>query len=240
MAPRQGHFNAMKRVFGYLRANPKGRLVCDPSYPDHSAFHTPEHQNWKEFYPGAGEEKPHDMPTAKGKAARVTVYVDADHSRDQLTRRSVSGVILMVNNMPIRWICKRQQTVETSTYGSELVAGRMAIDLIVAIRYELRMLGVPLDGPALLLGDNMSVVLNTTVPSSVLKKKHCACAYHRIRESIAAGAVRFAHVSSKHNLADILTKPLAKGVFVPLAQKLVFRNSSHLHESRIEPPISNG
>jgi hypothetical protein len=39
----------------------------------------------------------------------------------------------MVNNMPIRWICKRQKTVETSTYGSELVAGRMAIDLIMAI-----------------------------------------------------------------------------------------------------------
>jgi hypothetical protein len=115
----------------------------------------------------------------------------------------------------------------------------MAIDLIVAIRYELRMLGVPLEGPALLLGDNMSVVLNTTVPSSVLKKKHCACSYHRIRESIAAGAVRFAHVSSKHNLADMLTKPLPKAVFVPLVQRLVFRNSSHLHEPRGVPALTN-
>jgi hypothetical protein len=113
------------------------------------------------------------MPTPKGRPARITVYVNADHAHNQLTRQSVSGVIMFVNNMPIRWICKRQKTVETSTYGSELVAGRMAMDLIVAIRYELRMLGVPLDGPALLLGDNMSVDLNTTVSSSVLKKKHC-------------------------------------------------------------------
>jgi hypothetical protein len=47
-------------------------------------------------------------------------------------------------------------------------------------------LGMALDGPALMLGDNMSLVLNTTVPSSVLKKKHNAIAYHRVREAIAA------------------------------------------------------
>jgi hypothetical protein len=50
---------------------------------------------------------------------------------------------------------------------------------------------VALDGPALMLGDNMSVVLNTTVPSSVLKKKYNPIAYHLIREAIAASLMRF-------------------------------------------------
>jgi hypothetical protein len=50
--------------------------------------------------------------------------------------------------------------------------------LILEIRYILRSLGVALDGPALMLHDNMSVVLNTTVPSSVLKKKQNAVGYH--------------------------------------------------------------
>jgi hypothetical protein len=44
----------------------------------------------------------------------------------------------------------------------------------------LRLLGVDLEGPTLMLSDNMSVVLNTSVPSSVLKKKHNAIAYHRV------------------------------------------------------------
>ena len=48
------------------------------------------------------------------------------------------------------------------------------------------MLGVPLDGPALILSDNMSVVLNNTVPSSVLKKKHLGIDYYRVREAISA------------------------------------------------------
>jgi hypothetical protein len=42
------------------------------------------------------------------------------------------------------------------------VAARIATDMIIDIRYTLRMLGVPVDGPALLLGDN-SVVLNSFI-----------------------------------------------------------------------------
>ena len=71
------------------------------------------------------------------------------------------------------------------------------------------MLGVPIDGSVLMLEDNKSVVMNTTIPSSALKKKHCAVAYHRVREAVAARIVRFCHIDTRLNIADILTKPLA-------------------------------
>jgi hypothetical protein len=103
----------------------------------------------------------------------------------------------VLNNTPIRWISKRQKTVETSTYGSELVASSVATELILEVTYMLRSLGVALDGKALMLGDNMSVVLNTTVPSSVLKKKHNEIAYHRVREAIAARIMRFAYIKGE-------------------------------------------
>ena len=114
------------------------------------------------------------------------------------------------------------KTVETA-YGSELVAARIATELIIEYRYALRMLGTPVDGPALMLGDNNSVILNTTVPSSTLKKKHNALAYHRIREAIAGGIMRFAHIASVENFADILTKPLANAAFHSLVKPLLFR-----------------
>ena len=85
------------------------------------------------------------------------------------------------------------------------------------------MLGVRLDGPALLLGDNKSVVLNTSVPSSVLKKKHNACAYHRVREAIAGRIQRFSHIDSGSNWADILTKPLGKAAFTKITKATLFR-----------------
>ena len=90
-------------------------------------------------------------------------------------------------------------------------------------RYNLCMLGVPLDGPALLLGDNLSVILNTTVPSSMLKKKHQACNYHRVREAVAAKIMTFCHIESKDNLSDLMTKPLSTAQHMALAKHLVFR-----------------
>ena len=103
------------------------------------------------------------------------------------------------------------------------MAARVATELIMEMRYNLRMIGVPLEGPALLLGDNMSVVLNTTVPSSVLKKKHCAIGYHRVREAIAAKILRFAHIPSETNIADVLTKPLVGETFYSIIKSLFFR-----------------
>jgi hypothetical protein len=75
------------------------------------------------------------------------------------------------------------------------------------------MLGVPITAPTVLLGDNRSVVLNTTVPSSMLKKKYHAIAYHKVRESIAAGIPRFHHIPSAKNLANILTNTLGPTIF---------------------------
>ena len=135
----------------------------------------------------------------------------------------MTGILIVINNMPVFWLSKRQATVETSTYGSEIVAARIAVEAIMDFRYKLRMLGVPLEGPALMLGDNMSVVLNTTVPSSPLKKKHQACNFHRIREAIAAKVIRFAHIDSEKNYADTLTKPLPPAAHQALVKPWLFR-----------------
>ena len=228
MAPRENHLKAAKRILAYVKTFHKGKIIFDTSYPDHSKYVVENHDNWGEFYPNAKEEVPYDMPAPKGKSVRLTVYVDADHAHDLVTRRSVTGIVVMANNTPIRWLSKRQNTVESSTYGSELVAARIATELILELCYMLRMIGVPMDGPALLLGDNMSVVLNTTVPSSVLKKKHCAIGYHRVRESIAAGILQFAHIKSTDNIADIMTKPLPNQQFHTLAKEVLFRTPVHV------------
>ena len=80
------------------------------------------------------------------------------------------------------------------------------------VRYKLRMLGVPVEGTSALLGDNQSVITSCSLPSSNLKKKHNAIAYHRIREAVAAGVVKLFYINSKYNLADALTKALPGNV----------------------------
>ena len=129
---------------------------------------------------------------------------------------------MLLNNTPVLWVSKRQKTVETSTYGSELVAARIAVDMIVEMRYKLRMLGIPVEENSVLVGDNMSVTVNTTLPYSALKKKHHACNYHRVREAVAAGIIHFGYIDTSINLADICTKPLAKPSFHNLLKDYMF------------------
>jgi hypothetical protein len=79
--------------------------------------------------------------------------------------------------------------VETSTFGSEIIAAQMAIDLTIEMRYKLQCLRIKVEKRSELLGDNLSIVVNTTLPSSKIKRKHLSCQIVRVREAIAAGFV---------------------------------------------------
>lgn len=85
---------------------------------------------------------------------------------------------------------------------------KIAVEQCEALRYKLRMFGVPVDGPTNVFCDNESVFQNSTRPESTLKKKHNAIAYHRTREAQAAGIVRIAWEDGRFNIADLLTKLL--------------------------------
>jgi hypothetical protein len=45
MLPREGHLKAVKRILSYLKTFPKGRVVIDTSYPDHSIYPFEDHSN---------------------------------------------------------------------------------------------------------------------------------------------------------------------------------------------------
>ena len=134
------------------------------------------------------------------------MFVDADHAGDTISRRSRTGVLIYVNRAPILWMSKKQASIETSTFGSEFSALKMAVEQTMGLRYKLRMMGVPLEGHAHVRVDNMSVVRNTSAPESQLKKKSNSIAYHFVREAAAADIVRIAYEPSETNLADVLTK----------------------------------
>jgi len=91
------------------------------------------------------------------------------------------------------------------------VALRIAIDIAVEFGYKLRMMGIPLAGPSQVLCDKKGVVLNTTLPSSTLKKKHSAIVYHRVREAVAAKIAKVSPIEGKENFAAILAKGEVRG-----------------------------
>ena len=218
--PREGHLEQAFHIFAYLHAHDRSCLVFDPRTPvlDESRFTKAE---WTEIYPGAEEAIPPNAPFPRGNPVDVMCYVDADHAGCQVTRRSHTGILLFVQNSPVTWYSKRQNTVEASTFGSEFVAMKTAIEQIESLRYKLRMMGIPLPHSASIFCDNESVFKSSTFPESVLKKKHNSIAYHRTREAQAAGTVRIAWEPGDTNLADVLTKILAGPRLRQLIQRIL-------------------
>ena len=82
---------------------------------------------------------------------------------------------------------------------------------------------MPVNGPTTMVGDNMLVIQNCPLPSSQLKKKHYAIAYHGIRECVAAGIIKLGHVTSELNYSNLCTKPLNGPKLYGLIKKVLFR-----------------
>ena len=221
MTLRVKHLKRMMRVFGDLKIHPNGALSVNVTVQ--SKVKPIQGQNWIETCPNAKEDMPPDMTNPLDRSAKITCFVDADHALDQLTRRSVTKILLFINNSPNREISKHQKAVETSNHGSQLVAAKEATVFITEMCCNLCTLGAPSNGLSLLFGDNQSVVLKTTVPFSIFKKKHKAAAYHSMHESIAAGVLVFAPINGEDNHADSATKSLGKATFYRLACKVLFR-----------------
>jgi hypothetical protein len=232
MQPRMGHLDEVFHIFGYLKRNKRATIVFDASHVawNEASF---EKHDWTDFYKGAEEKLPPNAPPPRGQPVQINCFVDADHAGNRVTRRLQTGILIFLNRSPIIWFSKAQNTVKTSTFGSEFTALRIAIELLESLRYKLRMFGVPIEGPSNTFCDNSSVVTNSTQPSSTLKKKHNAISYHKVQEAIAANIIRLAWVQSSKNLADMLTKPLPGPTLHALCEKVLylFKDNNDMNDS---------
>ena len=90
-------------------------------------------------------------------------------------------------------------------FGSELVAMRIMIYLIVALSYKLRMLCVQLYGPSNVMCDNKGVVNKTSLPQYTLGKKHNVVNYYVVRDAAAAYILRLGKEDTENNLSGLST-----------------------------------
>ena len=218
--PRKGHLERVLRVFGYLAKRPNRRIIIDSRSPNIEDPGGELNKDYTEIlaghYPDAAEEVDENVPKPLIDEIPITVFVDSDHAHDKITRRSITGLIIFVGRTPVFYLSKRQGAIETSTYGAEFVAMKTAVEETISIRYMLRCLGVKVETPTYILGDNKGVIQNATIEDSLLKKKHVAIAYHKAREAAASGICHPLWVDGRNNYSDVLTKAQTIKDFVRL------------------------
>ena len=209
-SPREGHLDQILHIFAFLKKNPKLTLYFDPGMPriDPNIFNGSSAEEFREQYRDAREELPNGMPRPRGRFVIITAFVDASHASDKRTRRSHTGFIIFVNRAPIAFYSKRQATVESSTFSSEFIALKTCVEQIIGLSFKLRMFGIPINGTANVLNDNLSAVGNSSKLESTLNKKHSLVAYHLVRWNIVAEVIKVGWIKMTLNLADALTKRL--------------------------------
>ena len=132
----------------------------------------------REIYYDADDPKPPGMPPPYGEPVQMNIFVDSDHAGNVMTRRSHTGILIYLNLSPILWYSKKQDNVESSTFGAEFIALKTALDLAEGLVYKLRMLGVRLEGPGRVFCDNEAVVKSGSYPKITLRKKTSSIAFH--------------------------------------------------------------
>ena len=81
----------------------------------------------------------------------------------------------------------------------------ISMELLVSLRYKLRIFVILIDGPVDFFCENQSVTKNLTLPQSVLNKRHNSIFYHKVREAQAAEVIRVGWVQGDYNHDDLDT-----------------------------------
>ena len=147
--PRKGHLDQVLHIFAYLRKYHNTELVYDPSdlVVEYDAF---EQRDWtsSEFGTVQGKEEiPSNMPEPRGQGFTMRAKVNADHASDTITRCSRTGFLVYLNSAPTYWWSKKQNSVESSSFGSEFIAMKQCCEYVHGLRYKLRMMGISCDDP---------------------------------------------------------------------------------------------
>eukprot|EP00968_Pinguiococcus_pyrenoidosus_P010345 scaffold808_cov194-Pinguiococcus_pyrenoidosus.AAC.8 len=110
------------------------------------------------------------------------------------------------------WESRRQKTVSTSTFQSELIALRMTIEKVRGVVSLIRSFGSEVYTPIPILMDNQGV-LQALDGDKNIKKKHLVLSFHYIREAVAQGLVKLGYIPSDKNIADLMTKAHGRVIF---------------------------
>jgi hypothetical protein len=168
-----------------------------------------------------GRQRADDSSQGPSSAVAVTAYADADWGSDRVDRKSITGWIAMLNGDPVSWASKKQKVVSQSSCEAELYAEAAAINETKWLHGLLGEIGLETTSAPVIYGDNQSTQALSKNGIKSERTKHVAIKYAFIHDEVSNGRVRLQWVPSAEQLADILTKPLARTLHERLRKQLM-------------------
>ncbi|CAL1687619.1 unnamed protein product [Lasius platythorax] len=188
-SPKQSDWQAVKRIFKYLRGTLSTKLLYRTNY----------------------------------KPGMLKAFSDADYAGDIQTRRSTSGIVCKYFGGAISWMSQKQRSVALSTTEAEFIAANEGTKEVIWLKRLLQEITVLNEVPTLMI-DNASAIKLVKNPEFHKRSKHVEVRYYFVREKYHEGVINVEHVASIDQIADIMTKPLAKVQYLKLVNMLGLSN----------------
>lgn len=140
-------------------------------------------------------------------------YVDSDWATDVTHRKSVSGIAILYAGGAVGYKCKYQDTIAHSSTEAEFVAACDAAKMILFFRSLLFDLGYEQDDATILYEDNNGALMMANAQQPTKRTRHLDIKYFALLDWVERDLLILHSISTHDNLADALTKPLAKQLF---------------------------
>jgi hypothetical protein len=165
-----------------------------------------------------------------GDQAQLLGFGDSDFAGDVDDRKSTTGVLYCLGDSPITWHSSKQKVVALSTCEAEYVAaGSGACQGVWLARLLKELVGSELRAPVLKV-DNKSAIDLSKNPVHHDRSKHIEVKFHYIRECVEGGKIVLEQISTRDQLADIMTKPLGRVLFQELRDRVGVVNIKNQHQ----------
>jgi len=153
------------------------------------------------------------------------LYIDADYAGDLNTRRSTSGMIMMMNGGAICWSSRLQKLCAQSSAESEIYAVTESVKEAIHFKLLCEESGIrPPNKPMTIWEDNNACIQMGHELRGSKSAKHFEVRLRFLNEQIHDRAIEFAHINTTNQLADGFTKPLALAAFREFRDKILTKS----------------